>query len=72
MNEMEKKSFMERYSAVFDSNDKIMACGRQKCIDLLLTLKEMYPNEDYGNLANGFLDIEKIQELRNQILAENK
>lgn len=46
---------------VFDSDFNMKLCGRENCKELLLELEKMYPNEVFGDLVSGVLDINKIR-----------
>lgn len=50
------------YDEVFDKNGMIRFCGRDKCIALILAMEAQFPDVDFGNKGNGFLNIKNIQE----------
>lgn len=50
------------YDEVFYENGMIRFCGRDKCIALILAMEEKFPDVDFGNKGNGFLNINNIQE----------
>ncbi len=62
------EKFNKIYSDVFDSKGEITACGRDKCIQLIITAREICPNKQaYGNLINGFIDVQQIHKLHEEV-----
>lgn len=53
----------EQYMKVFDENGNVKACTRTECMKLIDLLEKKFPNEDFGNMRTGFMDVEKIKEL---------
>ena len=54
--------FKTSYEQVFDAEGNIKACGRDKCIELMVAADKIKQG-DYGNTNTGRLNIENIQDL---------
>lgn len=54
--------FITLYKQVFDTEGNIKACGRDKCIELMVAADKIKQG-DYGNTNTGRLNIENIQDL---------
>lgn len=65
----EQTEFIKVYYEVFDEKGHIMACGRDKCKELI-ALADLIENENHGNKETGFLNVSKIRSLKNRIMAE--
>ncbi len=48
------------YYEVFDTNDKITACGRDKCKSLILACQKLNPQIDFGNADTGMMNVDNI------------
>lgn len=53
---------------VIDEHGNMRACGREKCRELILVLKEKYPGVDFGNPETGFVN----QKMLYQYFVKNK
>ena len=53
----------DMYLLVFDENGNVKACTRTECMKLIDLLEKKFPNEDFGNMRTGFMDVEKINNL---------
>lgn len=58
---MEK--FFKQYKEVFDKEGNVRACGREKCMRLILTSDNLEPEISHGDLSSGFMKIEAIKSL---------
>ena len=56
--------FLNLYNEVFDSDDKIKACGREKCKKLIKYCKKIDNYTFYGDLDTGRMDVDNIQKLK--------
>lgn len=60
------KTFNEAYNDVFDINGEIMACGRDKCKELIHIANKIEPNISHGDIENGYMNVESIKALYNK------
>ena len=60
MSSEEIKNLRTAYSAVFDENGHMKACGRNACIKLI-NLMSNYTSEDVGNENTGILKIDAMK-----------
>ena len=63
---MNKQEFAKQYDIVF-KNNVVTNCGRKECRKLINLAKEIDKNNDYDDELTGFMNIENIQKLRNQL-----
>lgn len=68
---MEKAEFLEVYSSVFAPNGNILACGRDKCLELISACQEIEDSSFYyGNKNTGYLDVTAIKKLVSSLSPE--
>lgn len=48
------------FNLVFDEQNNIKPCGRQTTIKLMEELSRIYPDENFGNIKTGFMNIETV------------
>ena len=65
-----KQLFLEIYAKVFNEDGSIKNCGRTVCIQLISLAKQLGTDADYGNTDTGFINIEPMQKLYEQIKQE--
>ena len=65
-----KQLFLEIYAKVFNEDGSIKNCGRTVCIQLISLAKQLGTDTDYGNTDTGFINIETMQKLYEQINQE--
>ena len=65
-----KQLFLEIYAKVFNEDGSIKNCGRTVCIQLISLAKQLGTDTDYGNADTGFINIETMQKLYEQINQE--
>lgn len=65
-----KQLFLEIYAKVFNDDGSIKNCGRTVCIQLISLAKQLGTDTDYGNVDTGFINIEPMQKLYEQINQE--
>ena len=58
---MANVSFEIEYNRVFDENGDVRLCGRDACRALMLKMEECFPDEKFGNVDTGFIDILKVR-----------
>lgn len=61
------EKFKELYNEVFDSNDNITACGREKCKQLILCCEKIDKGTKFGDSATGFMETENIITLKKRL-----
>lgn len=54
------------FNECLDGN-KMKNCGREKCIDLIINLEELFPNVDFGNNKTGFLNVENVLKYKEKL-----
>lgn len=65
-----KQLFLEIYAKVFNEDGSIKNCGRTVCIQLISLANQLGTDTDYGNADTGFINIETMQKLYEQINQE--
>lgn len=63
-----EERFLEYYREVFTDDNKVRACGRDKCRKLIEAAKEINNNEKYGNTSTGLMNIDNIIKLHERIM----
>jgi hypothetical protein len=63
---MKNENFKRLYKQVFDVNGNITACGREKCIELMLAANKIKTG-NYGDTNSGRLNIENVKELYEEL-----
>lgn len=71
------ENFKRIFNEVFDENQNITACGRQKCKELIAAanaVNDIDVNDDtyYGDIETGRLKIEHVKSLYNRINTVHK
>lgn len=63
------KDFLLKYGKVFDENDKVRLCGRDACIDLIISCHSIEKRTVgyFGSIVTGMMNIENIKKLRSSI-----
>lgn len=58
-----KDNFLKTYDAVFNSDNTIKNCGREKCKDLIIACMILSKNNSnyFGNPDTGMMNVENIQ-----------
>ena len=64
------KEFIECYNEVFDKNNNVTACGRDKCRKLIIFCEGINKEIDFGDSLTGMMNIENIVNFRKS-LGEN-
>ena len=59
--------FQKVYKEVFDANGNIKPCGRMKCKELIMLASQIDKNTDFGNSETGFMNVENIKKLKEQL-----
>lgn len=65
---MEVSKLVKKYHVVFNNEGDIKPCGRKACQDLILTCSQMEPNENFGNLNTGIMNVEAIKKFVKQYI----
>lgn len=60
-------NFKTLYNEVFDKNNEVKACGREKCKNLIKLASTIKPNIDFGNENTGFMNIDNMIQLRKEL-----
>ena len=63
---MEQK-FLELMKEVFDENNTIKACGREKCQELINLADHLEPNVFHGDVTSGFVNADTVTALRDML-----
>ncbi len=50
----------ELFNLVFDEQNNVKPCGRKYTIQLMEELYKVHPEEDFGNIETGFLNVENV------------
>lgn len=66
-----KEEFLRQYENVFTSDNKIMACGRNNCVQLINLANILEPGVGHGNIATGHMEVDKIVNLKLRLTEEN-
>jgi hypothetical protein len=66
------ENFKHIFNEVFDENQNITACGRQKCKELIAAANaindiDVEDDKYYGDIESGRLNIENMKSLYNRI-----
>lgn len=63
------KDFLLKYDKVFDENGKVRLCGRDACIDLIISCHSIEKQTVgyFGSIVTGMMNIENIKKLRSSI-----
>jgi len=62
---MEK--LIEQYNKVFDPTGRILFCSKEECVKLIEMFEEKFPDVDFGNKGNGFLNANNLKEYRTKL-----
>ena len=70
MREKERESFLEAYNLVFDENNNVKLCGRDKCKNLIIKSLVLSGREDnyFGSVKTGIMDVKNIISLKEEML----
>lgn len=52
--------FLKLYEEIFNSENEVKICGRDKCKNLIKLASEINSNVDFGNIDTGFMNIKNI------------
>lgn len=60
------KNFLLKYDKVFDENGKVKLCGRDACMDLIISCHSIEKQTVgyFGNIVTGMMNIDNIKNLR--------
>ena len=61
------QKFKELYESVFDNNNSITACGREKCKQLILCCEKIDKGTNFGDATTGFMNIENVVALKKRL-----
>lgn len=64
--------FIELYKVVFDSEDNVTACGRERCQELILLANQLESDVDHGNAYTGFMNVENMRLLYKRVMEVGK
>ena len=62
--------FKALYKELFDENQNLKICGRDKCRQLIILAKNI-KDDDFGNIKHGMLNIDKIKDLYIELTKDN-
>lgn len=48
------------FNLAFDENNNLKPCGRKITIQLMEELSKLYPEENFGNIKTGFMNVETV------------
>lgn len=60
-------NFKTLYNEVFDKNNEVKVCGREKCKNLIKLASTIKPNIDFGDENTGFMNIDNMIQLRKEL-----
>lgn len=60
-------NFKTLYNEVFNKNNEVKACGREKCKNLIKLASTIKPNIDFGDENTGFMNIDNMIKLRKEL-----
>ena len=66
------EKFTEQYNKVFNEDGSIKTCGRGECRKLISYAEKINNDIEYGDSETGFLNIENIKELYEEIINKDK
>ena len=61
------QKFHQLYNDVFDKDNNIIACGRERCKQLILLCEKLDSTIDFGNASTGFMKPENIINLKKKL-----
>lgn len=61
---MEK--LLEQYDKIFDKNGHMNFCSKNECVKLIELCEKQFPDVDFGNKGNGFLNVANIKQYVNR------
>lgn len=53
----------DQYFKVFDRNGDVLACGREECKKLIILCEKIYPDEKFGDLETGRMNVSAIKDV---------
>lgn len=56
-----KDIILELYQEVFSAEGAVKNCGKDKCIELMLALRKLFPLEDFGDASSGMMNMDKVK-----------
>lgn len=63
-----EERFKEEYKEVFTDDNKVKACGRDKCEKLIETAKEVDSKTYYGDTYTGLMNIDNMIKLHERLM----
>lgn len=48
------------FELVFDGDNNVKLCGRKTTIKLMEELHKIHPEEDFGDMKTGFMNVETV------------
>lgn len=54
-----KEEVRSLYNECLNGN-AVKNCSRDKCIDLIMAMEELYPKVNFGNSSTGFMNVDNI------------
>lgn len=63
-------NFINTYNEVFDKDNNIKTCGREKTMKLIREANDLEPSVHHGEVMTGFMNTTNIIKLHDRILQE--
>lgn len=63
--------FNTAYNEVFDEQNEIKVCGRERCMKLINIADHIEKGIDHGNIETGFMNVKNIQDLHKRLNDSN-
>lgn len=64
------EQLLKTYNQVFDVNGNVVACGREKCKELIKLCNENEEHTDFGDINTGFMNVENIKTLYEKVVMQ--
>lgn len=64
------KEFEKLYKEVFDTEGNVLACGREKCKELIKLANAINNNINFGDENTGFINIKNMSILYEEIKSD--
>lgn len=65
-------NFFEKYDVVFDESGDVKLCGRNACRDLIFAAAAISPNQNFGDVNSGYMNVENIKKLHDVLKKETQ
>ena len=63
-----RQKILSKAKEIYDKDFQPLACGRQKSIEMIQLMENVFPDEKFGDTTTGFRNDKKIIEYVKQIM----